>query len=315
MTEFRLKLILTGALVVIDAAWIVWRGFVFDLASLATCIGMTALVAIIGFVYTRLRPDERLATMSTQTAILLAYSAAAGIFSYLVATLDRPLIDDVLVKCDAALGFDWYAYVAFVNARPWLGVLSSIVYQTTLAQIALSVVVLSMLGRTDRTREMTLVVMVSSFFCVVISGILPSAGALAYYHPSAAFYMQNHPVVDLAYKQQFFDIRNGLVTHLGLTDLHGLVAFPSYHVGLSAILMIAFRGVKRWFWPIVALNILVILSTPIDGGHHLSDGLGGVVLALVSAAIVVRIRKALPKPAAFAAQAEENYGDLAGQKA
>jgi hypothetical protein len=59
--------------------------------------------------------------------------------------------------------------------------------------------------------------------------------------------------------------------------MHGLVAFPSYHVGLSVIMMVAFRGVKRWFWPIVVLNTLVIMSTPIDGGHHLSDGLGGAV--------------------------------------
>lgn len=313
MTEGRLKFVFAAALIALDAAWIVWRGIDFDLASLALAVGVTALTAAIGYAYTRLRPDERLATMGAETAFLIAYSAAACIFSYLVTTLDRPLIDDVLVKWDGALGFNWYAYVGFVNARPWLGVLSSTLYQTTLAQIALSVVLLCLIGRTDRTREMTSIVMVSSFSCVVVSGILPSAGALAYYHPSAAFYMQNHPVVDLVYKQQFFDIRHGLMTHLSLKGLHGLVAFPSYHVGLSVILMLAFRGVKGWFWPVVALNTLVILSTPIDGGHHLSDALGGIVLALVCAGAVIWLRKRLPQPARVAAQ--ENYGDLAGQKA
>jgi hypothetical protein len=313
MSEWRLKLALTAALVALDAAWIVWRGIDFDLASLALAAGVTALTACVGFAYIHLRPDERLATMGIETAFLISYSAAGCIFSYLVTTLDRPLIDNMLVAWDHALGFDWYAYVGFVNARPWLGVLSSALYQTTLAQIALAVVLLCLIGRTDRTREMTFIVMVSSLLCVVVSGIFPSEGALAYYHPSAAFTLQNHPVVDLAYKQQFFDIRHGLMTHLSLKGLHGLVAFPSYHVGLSVILMIAFRGVKGWFWPIAVLNTLVILSTPIDGGHHLSDGLGGIALALISAAAVIWLRKRLPASARLAVR--ENYGDLAGQNA
>lgn len=314
MTEFRLKLAATVFLVALDAAWIVARGFTFDAISLADCAGFVALTATIGFVYTHLRPDEKLAAMGIETGFLMVFSAAGAIFSYLVTTLDMPLIDKELVRSDSFIGFNWHDYVAFVNARPWLGVLSSLVYQTTLMQIALSVVVLTMTGRIERTRELTSIVIVSSFLCVAISGILPSAGALAYYHPPASFYMQNHPVVDLAYKQQFFDIRNGVLTHLSLIDLHGLVAFPSYHVGLSVILMIAFRGMWKWFWPIVVLNTLVILSTPIDGGHHLSDGLGGIALALISAVIVIQLRKRLPRPAATAVP-EENYGDLAGQKA
>lgn len=314
MTEFRLKLAFTLFLVAIDAAWIVLRGFSFDVMSLAECLGFTALLAAIGFVYTRLRPDEKLSTLSIETGFLLIASAAGAIFSYLVTTLDMPLIDNFLVRVDDAIGFDWYHYVAFVNARPWLGDLSTFVYQTTLFQIAFAVVLLTMTGRVERTRELTAIVMVSSFLCVAVSGLLPSEGALAYYHPSASFYMQNNPVVDLAYKQTFFDLRHGLLTHLSLVDVHGLVAFPSYHVGLSVILMIAFRGIWKIFWPIAVLNTLVILSTPIDGGHHLSDGLGGIALALISAVIVVSLRKRLPRPAAEAAP-EDNYGDLAGQKA
>jgi len=290
MTEFGFKLWLTAALIVIDAIWIAVAGYSFDMGSLAACIGFTALLASVGFVYTRMRPDERLAIMGAETAFLTIFSAAACVFSYLMTTTDGPLIDPALARFDADLGFNWYHYVAFANAHPVVGMLSSAVYQTTLMQIALCVVVLPMLGHLDRVREMVLLVMASSLLCIVISALLPSEGALAYFHPPASFYMQNHPVVDLAYKQQFFDIRDGALTHFGLTDLKGLVAFPSYHVALSAILMIAFRGIRRWFWPVVAFNTLVILSTPIDGGHHLSDGIGGFVLALVTAAIITRVR-------------------------
>jgi membrane-associated phospholipid phosphatase len=313
MTEFRLKIAATLALIALDAVWIVSRGFTFDMKSLAACLGVTSMLASIGFVYTRLRPDEKLATMSIETAFMMVYSAAGCIFSYLVTTWNLPLIDTQLAAFDEAMGFDWYSYIAFANARPWIGVLSTFVYQSTLAQIALSVVVLTTLGRMERVREMVGTVMVSSFFCVAIAGLLPSAGALAFYHPSAAFYLQNHPVVDMAYKQVFFDLRAHHFTHLSLEDIHGLVAFPSYHVALSVILMIAYRGMPKLFWPVAIWNVLVILSTPIDGGHHLSDGMGGAVLALGCAAFVIWLRKRLPQPSS--APVQEDYGELAGQKA
>jgi len=296
MTEFRLKAAITLAVLVVDVIWIAAAGFSFDVKSLAECLSITAVVAAIAFVYVRLRPDERLGTMCVETGYLLLFSAAACVFSYLVTSLDRPLIDTFLVKSDKLLGFDWYRYVAFANAHSWIGILSSLVYQTTLPQVALAIVVLSLMGRVERAREMTLVVMVSSILCIVLSGIFPSAGALAYYHPDASFYMQNNPVVDLAYKQEFFDVRSGAMTHLSLRDVHGLIAFPSYHVGLSVIVVAAFRGLKTWFWPLAALNLLVMLSTPIDGGHHLSDGLGGIALALVSIVLVVKVRRHLSNP-------------------
>lgn len=313
MTEFRLKIAATLALVALDAVWMVVRGFTFDMQSLAACVGVSAMLAFIGFIYTRLRPDEKIATMSVETAFLMVYSAAGCMFSYLITTWNRPLIDAALAAFDEGIGFDWHSYIAFANARPWIDVLSTALYQSTLAQIALSVVLLVTLGHTERVREMVGTVMVSSFLCVAIAGLLPSAGALAYYHPSDTFYLQNHPTVDIAYKQVFFDLRAHHLTHLSLEGVHGLVAFPSYHVALSVILMIAYRGMPKLFWPVTALNVLVIMSTPIDGGHHLSDGLGGAVLGLLCAMFVIWLRKRLPRPAALAVQ--EDYGELAGQKA
>lgn len=296
MTELRCKAAIVALLAIVDAVWIALGGYQFDLRSLGICLTMTALMATVGYVYTRWRSDERLAVAATETAFLLIFSALASVFSYLVTGLDRPLIDTALAATDKALGFDWLAYVGFANSHPWIGMLSSTVYQSTLFQIAFTVVVLPLLGNADRARELTLTVMVSALLCIIISGVLPAAGALAYYRPDAAFFQQHHPVVDLAYKQVFFDIRSGAVRQFSLDGMHGLVAFPSYHVGLSVALMVAFRGVKWWFWPMMALNTLVILSTPIDGGHHLSDAIGGAALALFSAAVVVALRKRLTVP-------------------
>jgi hypothetical protein len=44
----------------------VLAGYSFDMPSLVTGTGVAVVMAGIGFVYTRLRPDERLATMGTE---------------------------------------------------------------------------------------------------------------------------------------------------------------------------------------------------------------------------------------------------------
>ncbi|AMS42751.1 phosphatase PAP2 family protein [Aminobacter aminovorans] len=114
-----------------------------------------------------------------------------------------PLIDDRLITFDAALGFDWRAYVDFVNARPWLAQLSSMVY-ASLSQVALTILATSMLGRTRRVQQVVTAVMLGALVCVLVSALLPAAGVLGTVRPSADFMAMNKPIVDLAYKQAFF---------------------------------------------------------------------------------------------------------------
>jgi|SRR5580692_6854133 membrane-associated phospholipid phosphatase len=315
MTETKLKILIVAALVVIDAAWIVLRGFSFDATSLTMGIFVTIATAALGYFYRQYRSDMRLATIATETSFLIAFSAAAAMFSYLITTLNLPLIDKTLIRTDALLGFHWSQYVSYGFAHRWINLPAAVLYQSTLFQIALAVVVLPALGHTDRSSELVSIVMVSALFCVVIAGILPSAGALAFYHPGAAFFGHTHTVVDLAYKQTFFDLRDGALKRLSLRDVHGLVAFPSYHVALCGVMVVAFRGMRRFFWPILLLNTLVMLSTPLEGGHHLSDGLGGAALAFLSAAIVIPLRARLRPSVAAQVNRQEEFGEAAQQHA
>ncbi len=147
---------------------------------------------------------ENFEVMCTETALLLAFSTAGAVLSYLITSWNLPLIDPWLIKADAMIGFDWLAYAGYVNERPWLHNLSSIVYVTTISQIALCVVVLGLSGRVMDSRRLGAAVIISGLICIGISGILPSAGALGYLRPDADFVASGLPVVDLAYKQEFF---------------------------------------------------------------------------------------------------------------
>ena len=59
------------------------------------------------------------------------------------------------------------------------------------------------------------------------------------------------------------------------------------------MIALVFRGMPRFFWPLLGLNVAVIFTTPIDGGHHLIDGIGGALVALASLWVTVRLRRAI----------------------
>lgn len=288
------KWLVVLAIIGVDIGWILASDFTFQLQSAVKVVGVVTLLLAIGWFYRAKRPMENFEVMCTETALLLAFSTAGAVLSYLITSFNLPLIDPYLVKSDAFLGFDWLGYVSAVNARPWLSTASSIVYITTISQIALCVVVLGLSGSIVRSRQLGAAVIISGLICIFTSGILPSAGALGYLRPDADFVASGMPIVDLAYKQVFFDLRSGVERFITLDNLHGLIAFPSYHGTLSALVVICLWGVRYLRWPALALNAAVLMATPVDGGHHLTDALAGICVALIGWYLAGRFAHKVP---------------------
>lgn len=295
--EDRVKSGLTLALMGVDAVGFAALGLRFDWSSAIMVAVAWPVLMGLGWFYRRWRVDPPVSHLMRETAHLAAFTAAAAMLSYLVTASPRPLIDEWLVAVDRALGFDWRAYVGFVNERPWLGTASSLLYMSTLPQVAVAAILLPVLGRTDRAREFVLAVMIAALVSILMSGLWPAAGALAHFRPEEAFYAANGPIVDLAYKQEFFRMRALDIPVLTLDGAKGLIAFPSYHVALSVLIALAFRGRPLLFWPLAAVNLGVVLSTPVDGGHHLIDGLAGVAVAFASLWAAARFRRLLHRSA------------------
>jgi hypothetical protein len=295
--EDRLKIAIILAILVIDFAWIALRGFAFDWSGTLKLALVLPLLLGVAEVYRRWRPNPRFSIMTRETAWLLAFSAAAAVLSNLVVTADLPLIDGRLAAIDRLFGFDWPAYYAFMTSAPYGGLAASVLYVSALPMVAFAVIGLSFMGRPDRAQEMVLAAMIGAILAIVISGLLPSSGALAYFRPDEAA-LAHRPIVDLAYKQTFFDLRDGAATVFSLDGIKGLIAFPSYHATLSVLGVLAFRGMARFFWPLFVLNAGVLLTTPVEGGHHLIDAIGGTLVAVAALWLAAAWRKRLAGAAA-----------------
>jgi membrane-associated phospholipid phosphatase len=68
-----------------------------------------------------------------------------------------------------------------------------------------------------------------------------------------------------------------------VAEMKGIVAFPSFHAELGILLANMARG-RKWFLPVLILNVALLTSVITEGAHYGVDVLGGVVVALVAVA-------------------------------
>lgn len=293
----RLRRILLGlalSLAGLDVVWIfathlriVWLGYL-------NLILLSAVMLFASEVYRSKRPDPRLSAMLFGAGFLCLFTAAASVLNYCLLTVAGTSIDPQLAAVDRALGFDWPAVMAAVAPHPTLNLVLQVAYISMLPQVALLTIALAGQKTYAHIYRFCLAVAVGALVCIGIWTLVPSFGAMAVYAPPP-----NMPLaLDQAYAHQLAALLANGPGVISAADTKGLIGFPSYHAVLALLVM--FYGWKiSWLrWPAVVLNLVVLTSTPIQGGHHLVDVLGGIAVTALSLGAV----RALEMPRKMAQQ-------------
>jgi hypothetical protein len=216
------------------------------------------------------------------------YTATIVVLSYLVVSLNFPLYDRELAQWDAAIGFDWKAFLAWVNAHPYTGKMLIWAYHSSVVQLVLVILLLSITMKISRLQEFCDLYVMTSLVVVVLNGLFPAAGAYAYHAPEPTLFNNLNPSAGLWHIEHFEGLRNGSFRLIQLGQMQGLVTFPSFHTCFAMTLAWCFRDF-RWLFPIAILvNGAVLVSTLSEGGHYLVDVLAGIVITI--ACIVLRQR-------------------------
>lgn len=164
---------LIAGTVAVSAIWMARIGLTFDWVSailpVLTCVALAGGVAV----YRVWRQDERLAACLNATAQLVALPVVAEPLSYAVACGGGPLWDATFMAWDHALGLDWRAYLAFVDARPWLALIDTKAYQSVMPQLIVAVVGLGFAGRLSACRRFVLAVTLAALISIAVSGLMP----------------------------------------------------------------------------------------------------------------------------------------------
>jgi len=264
-----------AALAICDWLWARHAGLSFS--HWTQVVVLTGLLLAIGFFYGSFRRNAQLADMALWGALVAAFSVAAAIFTYLTATLPFPLTDSELVNIDAGLGFSWPAWFQFVNSHPLLKGLFVILYTSLLPECAASILYFAHRRRNDRIAEFLFGALISILITATISGIFPARGAFAHFGvPGPAW---------ATYPSHLLALREGTAASFSVNEFQGIITMPSYHTVLAILIIYAYRGCGRLFALILALNGLMLLSLPSEGGHYVIDVIAGAAVVAVTIAI------------------------------
>jgi len=244
--------------------------------------GSAIVLFLVGqYVYSRCWPDERLAAALGGTAQLAAFAAVGAPLSYIGASLDLPLRDRWFDAADRALGLDWTAWFASLNAHAELHTALWLLYFSLLPQTAVVVLVLAFRGHLAWLRVYMLGFIITTLVAIAIAAILPSAGAWAFYKLSASN-LHVVPAVHGDYLPAFYGLRDGTARLLVATGAKGIITFPSVHAALGVLLIAALWPVPVLRWVSLAINAAMVLAVPVEGGHYFVDVFAGLAIAAVS---------------------------------
>lgn len=207
--------------------------------------------------------------------------------SYPVAADTRGFDDFALERADQLLRFNWIGWYDVVAAHPGLQLAGSLAYQSIFITPAILLGYFAYSGRRAEAR-----LFIASFWLAAVATLLlfalaPAEGPLAYlwhghipYMPQSALYQAQ--IIPL--------LRHHGVHSVAVTSLHGLVCAPSFHTVSAVLYILAAWPIRKLRWPLLALNLMMLLATPVEGTHYLTDMIVG---ALVAIAASVAVRRGL----------------------
>jgi membrane-associated phospholipid phosphatase len=265
--------------------------FNVDVPSFGLLGGLSVALTALGIFYDRVRGDANLSAMLFGTAFLCAFSPSIDILNYFLLTVAGPRADMFFAHIDRALGFDWPSLMLWTAAHPTINAVLRVAYESSLSQIALLVVCLAWTSHPREIYSLCIALAVAGMVAVAIWTIAPSFGAFSVYRLPPAVAAHMPLALDGKYADQLIALLQHGPDRIAPDQLRGLIGFPSFHSVLAILVMWYAWPLRYLRWPALALNTLVLLSTPVQGGHHLVDVMGGLVLAAASIALAERITR------------------------
>jgi len=260
-------------LAILDAIWLQISGVGFVFGGVVGTIPLGLFFAAIGLVYAVFRPAPRLSLAALSLAEIILFTIPGCIFSYAVMRMGRPLVDPMLVAWDAKLGFDWVSYVAFIHRYAWVRVALHWAYMSFFYQLITLNFILCLCGRYALVNRLLANFMIGGIITTMLGALYPALGGYYYFHIPDHGISSFSPAIEAS--------RTRILQVIDMDHVEGLVQFPSFHAQVSIALILTAWPIPLLRYPILILNLVVLVSTPVYGAHYLVDILAGTALVIV----------------------------------
>jgi hypothetical protein len=271
-----------AALAIIDGTWLIATPLTLS-ASSNDFIGSVAVVAaVLLLAASRATDSPRISTPCTGGAFLVAAWPVLRLFNHLTMTLPIPFADQRLADWDAAIGFDWEAYLRWADSHPQLLRAMDYSYGSLTTYSAILFAALALGAKPERRcSEMLVLFLITAVMCSSIGALFPAEAAMAFYAPIEPF---RHIASDAGtyHLESLTALRRDPAHVFDLAELPGLVTFPSFHTAMGLVAIYCARSTPWLFFPMLGINLVMIASTPIYGSHYAIDILAGAAAACTS---------------------------------
>jgi len=257
-----------------------WTGLSYDpsadLRGLAWLMALAAFWAVFVALPGRSPKEWLLAESLLVFLLLMLFGLVTPIAQYPAIAMMFPLADGWLVAMDAAMGIHVPTLNAWTAAHPIFAGVLQWSYASLLPQFAIVVPVLgAWLKDRDALWEFAAVFHLCSIITVIVVALCPAMAPAAYFGFD--------PIWNGArFIDQFAGLRDGTLLVVRSNNLEGMVTMPSFHAAGGMMVTWAFRRHRVWFWPLLVVNTLLVLSTVLLGAHYAADVVGAVAMWVFS---------------------------------
>lgn len=244
--------------------------------------GAGGLLLVLGLVYMTVRPDRWLRDICLAIGIPLVCQICACEFGNLPFYFGRsyPLQDGTLASIDEAVGFCWPCAVHWFDRHQTINLVCTLFYHSIYMQPVVLAGIL--IRQRDISRLCVYFIAYNVAYAItnVVAYRFPALGVYEFFHLTAS----DHPNIEMRFTNQMTVpiqmLREGYLSR-AFTDQQILISFPSFHAVLACLFTwCAWRSGFRWFF--IPTNTVMLIATPIQGGHYLIDVVVGLAVAAVS---------------------------------
>lgn len=269
-------------------------GIVIDLRAPGSLVFAAILALAFGVRHALRKPASALQRVSRDIAetfgLFTFISLLGAVSTYPIASQTQGTIDPMLQRIDVALHFDWLAWYRVVASNRALQILGTAAYQSIYLSPALILGYCAWADKRAAARGFIASFWVAAVIALCLFRCWPAAGPLATLWHGPIPYQTDSGT----YEAQLIPLlRSHGLRAVDLGDLRGLVSAPSFHTASAIIYIVAAWPFARIRKPILLINLAMLLSTPVEGTHYLSDMLAGAAVAVIGLGTVAAIRRRL----------------------
>jgi hypothetical protein len=215
--------------------------------------------------------------------IFITIALMGAVSCYPVVALTHGYADAKLQAVDELLHFDWLVWYSAVANSSALQALGTAAYRSIFITPAVLLAYYGITAQRAEAHRFIFTFWLAAIITLTLFTFMPAVGPFSYLWHAPITYM---PESELWQPNLIPQLRARTVHIVDLGQLRGLVSAPSFHACAATLYAAAAWRVPRLRWPLIAVNGAMLLSTPVEGTHYLSDILLGMAIAGVALVIV-----------------------------